>query len=420
MTARGPRAALGPRAVYLLYAGGSALFFASYSTLANVYRVRVAHLDALQLVLVGTVLESAALLFEVPTGVLADAVSRRLSVVVGLALTGVGFLLEGSFPVFGVILMAQFVWGAGGAFESAAADAWIADELGEGAAASAFLRAAQVGQASALAGIALAAVLGRFHLAWALLAGGAGFLALAAAVGALMREAAPAVRGPAATDVLVRLRSTFVAGWEVARGRALVRRILTVALLAGAASEVFDRLWQARLLGFSLPLQRPLGTAGVFGLVAAVAMVGSLGATEVARRRIDATQHRATATALMGLTAVLAVSVAGFGLAGHAGTALAFYFVAILVRRVNAPLFRAWLNQSASRGVRATLFSFANQMDALGQIAAGPALGALALEAGMPWAFVACALLLVPAILVYARTLRSGTAPVGGPEDVLP
>jgi len=53
------RGSLPAFAAYLLYAGRSALFFASYGTLANVYRIRVAHLDALQLVLVGTALEVA-------------------------------------------------------------------------------------------------------------------------------------------------------------------------------------------------------------------------------------------------------------------------------------------------------------------------------------------------------------------------
>ena len=44
---------------------------------AGLFMIQDAHLDALQLVLVGTTLELSAFLFEVPTGVLADTVSRR-------------------------------------------------------------------------------------------------------------------------------------------------------------------------------------------------------------------------------------------------------------------------------------------------------------------------------------------------------
>ena len=52
-----------------------------------VYYVRVVGLQPLDLVLLGTVVLVAGLLFEVPTGVVADTYSRRLSVVIGVALS---------------------------------------------------------------------------------------------------------------------------------------------------------------------------------------------------------------------------------------------------------------------------------------------------------------------------------------------
>ena len=42
------------------------------ATTSGVYAIREVGLDPLQLVLMGTVLEGAYLLFELPTGVLAD------------------------------------------------------------------------------------------------------------------------------------------------------------------------------------------------------------------------------------------------------------------------------------------------------------------------------------------------------------
>ena len=63
-----------------------------------IYFVEVVGLDALQLVLIGTALEVSAFLFEVPTGVVADVYSRRLSVIIGTILLGFGFMLAGSIP----------------------------------------------------------------------------------------------------------------------------------------------------------------------------------------------------------------------------------------------------------------------------------------------------------------------------------
>jgi len=78
-------------------------------TVYVVYFVQAAHFDPRQLVLVGTVLELTCFLFEVPTGVVADVYSRRLSVIVGIALLGVSFVLTGAVPVFAAILLAQVI-----------------------------------------------------------------------------------------------------------------------------------------------------------------------------------------------------------------------------------------------------------------------------------------------------------------------
>jgi uncharacterized membrane protein YczE len=59
-------------------------------TVNLVFMVTVAGLDPLQMVLVGTALELSAFLFEIPTGVVADAVSRKVSVIIGHALIGLG------------------------------------------------------------------------------------------------------------------------------------------------------------------------------------------------------------------------------------------------------------------------------------------------------------------------------------------
>ncbi|MDP6509107.1 MAG: hypothetical protein QF719_08735 [Chloroflexota bacterium] len=66
--------------------------------------MEIVGLDPLQLVLVGTVLEATVFIFEVPTGILADVYNRRLSVIVGVALIGADFTLEGAVPRFATVL----------------------------------------------------------------------------------------------------------------------------------------------------------------------------------------------------------------------------------------------------------------------------------------------------------------------------
>ena len=71
------------------------------------YQVSVVGLNPLQLVLVGTVLEVSYFLLEMPTGVVADVYSRRLSILIGFILTGLGFILAGAIPRFDTLLLSQ-------------------------------------------------------------------------------------------------------------------------------------------------------------------------------------------------------------------------------------------------------------------------------------------------------------------------
>src|SRR5512133_1473980 len=114
-------------AVYLLMESITAFCFALIFTANMVYHVTVVHLNPLQLVLVGTLLETVVLIFEIPTGIVADVFSRRLSIWIGLLLIGVGFTIEGLFPTFGIVLLSQLFWGLGATFTSGATQAWIAD-----------------------------------------------------------------------------------------------------------------------------------------------------------------------------------------------------------------------------------------------------------------------------------------------------
>jgi len=142
--------------LYLALQFLTGLFFSMMFVVTSFYEATVAGLSGLQLVLVGTTVEVTILLFEVPTGIVADAYSRRLSVIIGFFLMGIGFLVEGTFPIFGMILLTQVLWGIGYTFTSGATQAWLSDEIGEENANRAFLRGSQFDLAGALIGMLLA------------------------------------------------------------------------------------------------------------------------------------------------------------------------------------------------------------------------------------------------------------------------
>src|SRR5260221_7551686 len=99
--------------VFLFQEFAASLVFAVVFTANILYQVQTVGLNPLQLVLVGTLLEVTAFIAEVPTGIIADVYSRRLSILIGFVLVGIGFLIEGSIPQFWAVLLAQIVWGIG-------------------------------------------------------------------------------------------------------------------------------------------------------------------------------------------------------------------------------------------------------------------------------------------------------------------
>lgn len=118
-------------------------------------------------------------IFEIPTGVLADVKSWRLSVIIGYVLIGLGFIIEGSFPFLWTVALAQVVWGFGYTFTSGATQAWIADEVGPERAGETFLRGSQAGRVGGLLAIPISVPLGSVVTALPIVVGGALMILLA-------------------------------------------------------------------------------------------------------------------------------------------------------------------------------------------------------------------------------------------------
>ena len=407
--------------MYLWLESGTAFLFGMIFTYSSLYQVTVVKLNPLQLVLVGTLLEATAFLFEIPTGVVADMYSRRLSIIIGVTLTGIAFLVEGAFPFFITVLVGQVLWGIGYTFTSGATEAWISDEIGEAAAGRAFLRAGQLSQITGLLGIGGGMGLALVRVNVPILVGGGLFLVLAFGLLVWMPETGfiPAPAGE--RRPWQRFGDTFRGGVGMLQRRPALYTILLVGLFLGLYSEAYDRLWVKHLTDEFLQ-GAVLGLDAVtwFGLLRAAGMLLSVGVVEVVRRRVPTDQPRSLLRALIFFTLLLTGALFTFAFSRLFGLVIVAYLLISVSRSATGPLYTGWVNQRLDSRVRATVLSMTSQMNALGQIASGPILGLVGNLVSVRAALVASGGLLVPIFGLYGRALRRGEMePVSGEKEIV-
>ena len=393
--------------LYLTMQGALALFTGIIFTASSIYQVTVAGLTPLQLVLVGTTIELSIFIFEIPTGVVADVYSRRLSIIFGMFLIGLGSLVEGTFPIFWVILLAQILWGVGYTFTSGATEAWITDEIGEAAAGRAFLRGNQVDQIASLAGIGLGVVLGSLRISLPIQIGGLLIALLGLFLALFMAETGFEPAPSQERNSWQKLAHTFREGVGTVRTRPALMTILSIGLIYGLYSEGYDRLWTKHILDrFTFPLAGLFQPVFWFGVIRAVGMILSVGAAELVRRRVRTEQAVAVARACWAVSAVLVISLFGFALANTLLVAVIAIWLISMSRNVIGPLYTAWVNQRLDSRVRATVLSMSSQVDAIGQVAGGPVVGVIGSRLSVQAALIASGLTLSPVLLLFPRAIR--------------
>jgi len=377
----------------------------------SIYLVRELQLSPLQLVLMGTAMEAAVFACEIPTGVVADTYGRRLSLVIGFVGSGLAWLLVGVVSAAWAVIALWVLWGFFYTFTSGAYEAWITDEVGAANVGPVFLRGARLSFAGGLLGLIVLVAVGTVSLRAAVISGGAitiaaGLLCAVAMPETGFRPKPRSERGRAWHELF----TTAGRGFRFVRAQTLVLLLVVSELFSGTASEAFDRLKEAHVIrNVGFPTAVSLDPVVWFGLFSAVAMLFGFFAVSALLRRVERRGTREVAVTLVGLVAAMFVAELVFAFAGGFALAAVALLAVFVARGLANPLYLTWLNQQITdSSVRATVISISGQANAVGQAAGGPLLGAVGNVFGIPAALAGGALLLLPALAVYARALRYG------------
>jgi MFS transporter, DHA3 family, tetracycline resistance protein len=399
---------LGSERVWYAYEGVDSFLSTLIFTVTAVYFVTELDMSPLQLVLVGTVMELTVFAFEVPTGIVADTYSRRLSIIVGYVVMGLSFLLVGGVEAVWAVLAGWAIWGFGYTFTSGALDAWLADEVGTERVTAVYMRGAQIGRAASVFGIVGAVGLGVVDLRLPIVLGGLGLIGLAVFLALAMPETGFEPLPREERGSFAQMAHTGHTGVRLVRARPALLAILGIAAFGGMWSESYDRLWQAHVIrDIGLPSFGGFEPVVWFGLFAIVGLLLSIAVAAPLGRRLADVPREQLARTLFRLDVALVASSLVFALAGSLWLALLGSYTLFLARNLAGPIFSAWLNRSIEESsVRATVISITNQADAVGQWTGGPVLGAVGNVFGIRAALAAGAACLLPALALYGRAIR--------------
>jgi MFS family permease len=369
------------------------------------YLVVVADLTPAELVLIGVFQGITVVIAEVPAGVLADAVSRRLSLVIGHVVMGIGMSMAGLVTAFPLLVASQCLWGLGWAFSSGADVAWLTDELDRPDQIDRVLvaRARWDLLGNPIGIVSFAALAWASSLSTAIVVAGVAMVLLGLVAVARWPE-----NGFVPAEVGQRWRqstSILRSGVALARFDRVILVVIVATLLVNGGGEAYGRLLEERLVALGMPTHPdPIVWFAALGLVGVALGAVVLRIVEVRIAGADVARRTYVLSCAVGLLGLLL-----FANAPNAATAVAG---SLLVSGIAFPVIRAtgviWVNRRATSSVRATVHSLLSQAENAGEVVFGITLAVVARAASATVALTGSAALLACAGALVIAT-REGS-----------
>ena len=374
-----------------------------------------AGLDIFGVFIANAAFTAGMVLFEIPTGVLADTVGRRASFLLSTAVLGAGTLAY--------VLMAQIdaglVWfsivsvflGLGFTFYSGAVEAWLVDALAatdyKGELDRVFARGSMVTGVAMLIGTVGGGILGSLDLAVPFIARSVLLAALFVVATRTMRDIGFTPRAltlaTLPSEMMTVAKASVTFGWR----QRPVKLLMIVSFLQSGFLMWGFYAWQPYFL--ELLGRDAVWVAGVVAALISLSTIAGNGIVEWFTRFCGT-----RTTLLIWAAAVQAVATIGIGLVNDFWFAVGLLLVVTTAMGAMMPVKQAYLHQIIPSAQRATVVSFDSMIGSAGGVGGQLGLGYLSRARSIASGYVTggIAMLLVPPVLFALRRLKD-------PADVI-
>lgn len=378
-----------------------------------------AGLDIFTVMVVNSAFTIGMLVFEVPTGVIADTIGRKASFLIGIAALAAATLLyvlaaELGLGI-GMFVFASVLLGFGFTCQTGALEAWIVDALAftgyEHSLDRVFARGQMIFGVATLAGTLGGGFLGQADLTWPYYARSAVLVASFVFVLVTMRDVGFTPRALELRRFGEETRSILKAGTSYGWRNRVVRPLLFATAVQGAFFIFGFYSWQRYfldLLSRELVWVNGVVTAGFAGASIVGNMVAeraSKGGTRAGRVLTLTTTAQAVLVLAIGAIG-LVVPESLYGVAPFLAAA-GLYVGYGLLYGIQFPVRQAFLNRQIPSAQRATVLSLDAFFNDGGASAGQLGLGWLSRAVSIPAAWVLSGVLLVFAVPLYGAASRA-------------
>jgi MFS family permease len=367
-----------------------------------------AGLDIFHVMLVNAAFSFAEFFFEVPTGVVADTLGRRVSLLFCLITLLGSTLAYVALPVlhlgFWAFCLVSVALGLGFTFWSGAAEAWLVDALKhvgyDGPIEGVFAKSQVAYGVAMLVGTTLGGLLGQIDLRVPYVVRAVLLVPIIAIAWTRIEDLGYETRSLSLATLPAEMKSIFLGGVKHGLRHSVVRPLIFAAAVANTFMMFGFYSWQRYFLDL---LGKEL--VWVNGVVAALVGASSIAGNLLMSRVAPMIGSRTGV--LIGAVAVRAVTIMACGMATSFSVAVALYLVSNFVGGIASPIRQGMINHHIPSSQRATILSVDSLFSELGSGVGQSGWGYLARRRSIGTAWVAAGAFLVLGIPLLALARRA-------------
>jgi len=397
----------------------------------TIFLIRDGHLGIFQVMIVNAVFTVGQMAFEVPTGVVADTIGRRASVLLALVTLMVSTLLYVATPHWGLgiwgFIGASIILGLGFTFQTGSVDAWMVDALDATGWDRPKDRVFAWGQMASgggmLTGSLLGGLLGQLDLSLPYLVR-AGLLAASfVVVAVVVRDVGFTPRPLRVSTFGAEARKIMQAGTQFGWRSPVVRPLLWVSGFTGIFLFYGFYAWQPYVL--DLLSKNYVWLLGV--VTAAFSLAGIVGNFLVKRVMREGTRRREAPRVLAaaaGLETAVALCIGLVGIVfvrsgvAPAAIAIVLWLTLGLISGVSGPVRSSYINDYIPSAQRATVLSLDAFFGDTGAAVGQPVLGWVSGRISIPVAWLIGAAFLVTAPFLYVSSGAAARRAAAKPDQL--